>query len=316
MKKRGITWLVSFLPLIAIGWILLGSPSDVAPAGTVAVNMTVTVEAKHGGEVPTISCEDVRVLQDGARVRVTDWVPLQDNRAALELYVLIDDAADASIGMQFDDLRQFMNAQPPTTLIALGYIGFGTVEVAQTFTKDHYQAAKALRLPMGVGAGIGSPYDSIQTLIKNWPKSNARRREILMVTSGDGKLEDPNDPYLLSAIEQAQRAGIQVHVIYGIREDQSGIIWAESNLAQLAEATGGGAYFPSLPSFAPFLGQITNRLKHQYELTFLVNAGVEASYRSVQLETEVPNAKLVAADKVFVPAANLVSKLARHLDAR
>jgi len=56
--------------------------------------------------------------------------------------------------MEFDDLRQFMNAQPPTTSIAVGYMGFGTVDVVQPFTKDHSRAAMALRLPMGVGAGL------------------------------------------------------------------------------------------------------------------------------------------------------------------
>jgi hypothetical protein len=157
---------------------------------------------------------------------------------------------------------------------------------------------------MGIGAGTSSPYGSIQVLIKTWPKSNTRR-EILMVTDGtDAEREGPNSPYLLSAIEQAQRAGIQVYMIYAVREGQLRIVTVESNLAQLAEATGGKAYFQSsLISFTPFLDQIANQLRHQYQLTFLANAGPQASYQSVRLETEVPNAELVAADKVFVPAA-------------
>jgi hypothetical protein len=299
MKKRGMTWLLFLLP-IAIGWSLTGSAS----AGTVPVKMVVSVEAKHGGEFPTINREDVRVVQEGTRLQVIDWTPLEGDRAGLELYVLIDDAADVSLSMQFDDLRQFMNAQPPTTSIAVGYIGFGMVDVVQTFTKNHSQAGKALRLPMGVGSGITGPYGSIETLIKKWPENSARR-EILVVTSGTGaEREGRNSPYLLSAIEQAQRARIQLHVIDAVSEGQLGIIRAGSNLEQLAEATGGKAYFQASPmSCSPFFDDIANHLKHQYQLTFLATAAPEAGYHSVRLQTEVRNAELVAADKVFVPAA-------------
>jgi hypothetical protein len=299
MKKRGMTWLSLLLP-IAIGWSLPGSPS----AETTPVKMVVSVEAKHGGDVPTISREDVRVLQGGTRLQVVNWAPLQGDRAGLELYVLIDDAADVSLSKQFDGLRQFLNAQPPTTSIAVGYIGFGMVDVIQTFTKNHSQAAKALRLPMGVGGGMTGPYGSIETLIKKWPENSARR-EVLIVTSGTGaESEGPNSPYLLSAIEQAQRAGVQVHVIDAVSEGQLGIIRAGSNLEQLAKATGGNAYFQGSPmSCSPFFDDIANQLKHQYQLTFLATAGPKAGYHSVRLETEVRNAELVAADKVFVPAA-------------
>ncbi len=135
---------------------------------------------------------------------------------------------------------------------------------------------------------------------------NSARREVLIVTSGTGAgREGPNSPYLLSAIEQAQRAGIQVHVIDAVSEGQLGIIRAGSNLEQLAEATGGKAYFQGSPmSCSPFFEDIANRLKHQYQLTFLAPAGPEAGYHPVRLETEVRNAELVAADKVFVPAAH------------
>jgi hypothetical protein len=46
--------------------------------------------------------------------------------------------------------------------------------------------------------------------------------------------------------EKAQRAGIQVHVIDAISEGQLGTIRAGTNLGQLAEATGGEAYFQGL----------------------------------------------------------------------
>jgi len=307
MKKWKITWVMLFLFPMAIGRSLAGSSPQIGPAETTPVSMVVSVEAKRGGEVPTISREDVRVYQDKDQVQVTAWVPL----AELELYVLIDDAAETNVGLQYDDLRQFMDAQPATTAIAVGYIRFGTVEVVQKLTKDHSQAGKALRLPMGVGAGTGSPYVSVEDLIKRWPES-AARHEILMITSGiDGLQGGPSDPYLLRAIERAQQAGVQVYAIYAPTIGHLGhsfwrIHWGQISLSQLAEETGGEAYFQNFQApiaFSPFLEQIADRLKHQYRLTFLAKPEKNASYQHVRLETEVPNADLIAADRVYIPAA-------------
>jgi hypothetical protein len=282
-----------------------------ATSATVPVSIIVSAEARRGSTVPAIQREDMRVYQGTNRLQVMDWVPLRGDKAGLELYILIDDSTDASISMQFDDLRRFIAAQPPTTSIAVGYIRFGTVDVVQDFTHDHAQAAKTLRLPIGSGAGIDSPYGSVEDVIKHWPKSEARR-EILMVASGiDRQFGESNGPYLKPAIEQAQQAGIQVYAIYASVEGHLGhsfgrIVQGQNNLAQLADDTGGEAYFQEFQtpvSFAPFLDQIADRFNHQYRLTFLAAAGNNAGYQRIRLETEVPNAELVAADSVYVPAA-------------
>jgi hypothetical protein len=96
------------------------------------------------------------------------------------LFILIDDAA-TSLGLQLDELRAFINSQPATTAIAVGYMQYGTVQTVQSSTKDHSLAAKSLRLPMG--SASGSPYFSVEDLIKHWPEGPVPR-EILMVSDG------------------------------------------------------------------------------------------------------------------------------------
>jgi hypothetical protein len=73
----------------------------------------------------------------------------------------------------------------------------------------------------------------------------------------------------------------------------------------MASETGGEAYFLGYEnpvSFAPYLEDLTRRLTHQYLLTFLARPEKKARLQSVKLWTEVPNAELVAADRVYVPA--------------
>src|SRR5713226_4658293 len=142
---------ISDIPLVA---------QQVPSSGT-PVHMVVTVEAHHGTNIPAINREDVMVYQGHDRDKVTDWVPLQGDHAGLELFVLIDDASNTSLGSQLEDLRQFINSQPATTAIAVGYMQNGAVNIVQNFTNDHTQAVKALRLPFGNIGVSASPYLSV-----------------------------------------------------------------------------------------------------------------------------------------------------------
>jgi len=277
----------------------------------VPVSIVVSVEAKHGKEVPTVYKEDVRVLQGKDRLQVTEWTPLQGGQAGLELFLLVDDTSDSSVSLQLDDLRKFIGAQPSTAAIGVAYMRDGTVDVRQDPTTDHALAAKALRLPISSSGAMSSPYLSITDLIKRWPPSK-NRHEIFMVTSGIDALQPGSlDTYLQDAVSHAQRAGVQVYSIFASHAGHRGhsffqLNWGQSDLSQMGDATGGEAYFQGYQTpvaYAPFLDEFADRLQHQYRLTFLVKAGKKGEFRRIKLETEVPNAELVAQEQVYVPPA-------------
>src|ERR1700756_54314 len=133
------------------------------------VNMVVTVEARHGMNPGPVDKQDVMVYEGKARDTVTSWLPAKADHADLEFFILIDDSANATLATQFDDIRQFINSQPATTKVGVAYMRNGTAEVAQNLTADHAQAAKSLRIPMGIGGASASPYFSLADLIKRWP---------------------------------------------------------------------------------------------------------------------------------------------------
>ncbi|MGA2712622.1 MAG: hypothetical protein ABSG41_05905 [Bryobacteraceae bacterium] len=285
---------------------------DKAPAGTTPVQMVVTVEARHGHDVPVLSREDFMVRLEREKTQVTDAVPLLGGNADLELFILVDEASPLTLGSQLADVRRFINSQAPNTAIGIGYMRNGMVDTAQALTRDHVRAAKALRLPMGAGS---SPYLSLSELIKYWPASYARR-EVLMLTSGADPLggEGVENPYLDVAIADAQRAGIIVYAIYTGGMGHSAhsywrMNWGRDYLAKLAEETGGEAYVMipgTLVSIAPYLAEVTRQLNHQYRITFPANADGKPGLRSVKPTTEVPNAEIVAASKVYVPSVSAV----------
>jgi hypothetical protein len=116
---------------------------------TVAVHMVCMVEPlrNSANTVPALSRDDVQVRQGKNRLQVTDWIPARGNQAGLQLFILIGETCDTTLGGQLDDLRAFINAQPATTWIGVGYMRNTSVNIVQNFSTDHAQAAKALRLP-------------------------------------------------------------------------------------------------------------------------------------------------------------------------
>jgi hypothetical protein len=284
-----------------------------AAAQEVPAQVLVTVEARHGSNIPEIDRKDVMVFEGHDRDQVTDWVPAQGDHAGLELFILLDDGSSTNLGNQLEPLRKFISAQPASTKIGVAYMQNGTAKVEQNPTSDHALAAKALRLPMGVGGINASPYFSLSDLIKRWPESS-ERREVLMASDGVDRYYgtgDPDDPYLSAAIDDAQRAGIVVFDIFTPGAGHFGHsywqnYWGQIYLSRLGEETGGEAYyigFTGAPvSFDPFLEDMGRHLDHQYWLTFVPKAQKKSGWQRIKVTTEVSNAELVAPHQVYVPA--------------
>ncbi|HET9409965.1 MAG TPA: hypothetical protein VFO39_22200 [Candidatus Sulfotelmatobacter sp.] len=289
------------------------SAQQTPPANGVPVQTIVTVEPRHGSNVPEIKREDVLVFEGKDRDPVTDWVPLQGDRADLEFFVLLDDSSSVSLGSQLDDIRGFINSQPSTTKVGVAYMQNGIARIAQNLTSDHAQAAKALRLPLGEAGANASPYFSLSDLVKKWPESKARR-EVLMVTDGIDRYygePDYNDPYLQAAIDDTQRAGILVYAIYNPGVGHFGHsywqnYWGQLYLSRLSDETGAEAYyigFTGAPvSFSPYLDEINHRLGHQYLLGFQAKPQKKSGLQQVKIRTEIQQVDLVAPRRIYVPA--------------
>src|SRR5260370_42231561 len=84
---------------------------------------------------------------------------------------------------QWCDLKAFFAGGPNTTSMSVSYARNGSAMLAQDFTNDQELAAPALRLPLGAGSTISSPYLALLDLMKRGP-SSPDRRSILLISSG------------------------------------------------------------------------------------------------------------------------------------
>ncbi len=235
----------------------------------------------------------------------------QGDKANLELAIVIDDSDRIDLGSQINDITSFIKAQPKSCGVAVFYASNGTVQAASQFSTDHEAVAKSVRLPFGNIAAYSSIYLSIMDLIKRWPVTGARR-EILLIADGIDRFRgDPFSPDVDSAIERAQKAGVMIHTLYasGVGRFSRNLFqvnYGQSNLAKMADSTGGEAFFQGLQtpiSFAPFLEQLNLVLNNQYWLKFETPRSKKkgGELRSIRVHTEQRDVELSAPSRVFVP---------------
>jgi hypothetical protein len=318
MKSRIISMFCAAVTIAAATMTAAPSNAQEKGATAVPVTMTVTASVPSDKRMPDLSQEDIAVTQGKQRLNVTEWVPAQGDYAGLELFILIDDSSNPGLGIHLDELKTFINAQPSTTLIGVGYMRNATVQVVQNLTTDHTAAANSLRLPLGSAGAYGSPYLSVVDLMKRWPATQ-NRREVLMVTDGIDRARRAmgrhglyTNPDVDSANQVAMRTGTIIHTIYAPGVGRLGRnYWEATNgqmgIAKLSDVTGGESFFLGLQqpvSFAPYLDQLQKILNNQYLLSFSAQPGKKAQLQNVSINTEVAGVDLSSADAVLVPTGN------------
>ncbi|HXZ11885.1 MAG TPA: hypothetical protein VEG64_05795 [Candidatus Sulfotelmatobacter sp.] len=278
---------------------------------TAPVTTVVTVLGPNYTPPPAIGRDDVAVYEGKEKRDVTGWIPAQGDKAALELAILIDEADRVDLGIQFGDLTAFIKSQPRTTGIGIFYANNGTIQAASQFSPDHDAVAKSLRMPFGTFGAYASIYLSLSDLISRWPVTGARR-EILLISDGIDRFRgDPFSPDVDSALEHAQKAGVIIHTLYATGVGRAArnsfrVSYGQSNLAKIADGTGGEAFFQGLLtpiSFAPFLQQLDMVLKNQYFLTFASERSKKekGELKTFRVRTEQRNVEISHEDKIFVP---------------
>ena len=303
--------------LLVVGASIAQSQEKAAPTA-LQVHMVITDQSfKDSGEVPVLRPENVHIKQAKSDLRVDQVIPARGDSAALQLLVLIDDTLDTRVGGNLNDIRDFINAQPPSTVVGIAYMSNATIQMAQNFTADHTLAAKALRLPRGGLSTMDSPYLSLISLVKSWPQQNVRR-EVLMVSDGIDRLRGQRStgvstmptisPDADSASRNSQRYGVIVHSIYATGAGRIGRnAWeaqlGQSGIAKIADETG-GEYFAlgtgNAVSFKPYLDRLQNIFDNQYYVVFRAVPGKKAGLQRVRISTEIADVDLAAADNVWV----------------
>ena len=245
-----------------------------------------------------------------------DFVPITSVRAvpppAAQIAILIDDGLRFTFSNQLNDFADFINALPPGTKVLVGYMRNGIVDGMRTFSANHQAVAAQLRIPISMAGVDGSPYFTLSEFVKHWPSNEPGARFVLMITNGidpyNGRpsVMNQDSPYVQTAQEDAQRAGVAVYSIYypqsfprGARGSFSG----QSYLAQVGEATGANSFNIGTitpPSLSPYLNEFGKAVASSYMISFNLNSAhvKRDTLIHIKLSSKQPGVKLHVPDSV------------------
>jgi hypothetical protein len=292
------------LSALAAGFVMTALPifgQGVPMEGPVPTTATIAVQSKSGAPLdPALLSLQV----DGKSTPILSVQPIPPPGA--QIAILIDDGLRSAFGNQLSDFADFINALPPGAKVLVGYMQNGIVRGMNTFSANHQAVAAQLRITMSVAGINGSPYFTLSEFVKHWPSNEPGARFVLLVTNGvdpyNGRpsVMNQNSPYVQTAQEDAQRAGVAVYSIYypqSFPRGGRGSFSGQSYLAQVGEATGAqsfniGTITP--PSLAPYLSQFGKAVATSYLIRFNTNSArvKRDTLVRIKLKTSQPGVKL------------------------
>jgi hypothetical protein len=274
---------------LAISFAAAAGAQEFPQEGPVPTTALISINSKHDVQLDP-SMLKLQVNRHDSPI--TSVTPLVPQRA--QVAILIDDGLRGNFALQLTEVKNFLNELPPGTKALIGYMQNGTVRSAG-FSANHEELASQLRIPLSIGGAASSPYFSLSEFVKQWPSNKVGPRPSVM---------NQDSPYVQTAQEDAQRAGVAVYSIYypdaGMR---GGSFSGQSYLAQIGEATGGQSfYMGSIPpvSFKPYLEQFRKAILDSYAVTFKASATREKrdTLTPIKLTTTQQGVKIIAPQSV------------------
>ncbi|HKN34426.1 MAG TPA: VWA domain-containing protein [Terriglobales bacterium] len=248
------------------------------------VNVLFIATDRHGKFVRNLNERDFHILDDHKPPQTILAFKGQTD-LPLEMGLLVD--VSGSVHSRFDfeqeaatGFLQHVIRPGYDKAFVLGFNAHG--QVTQDFTdKVSLLSAGVRRLHNGGGTAL---YDAIYHACKDkLMKENSDRpiRKALIVLS-DGE-DNQSEVTKTQAIEMAQRAQV---LIYAISTDDSGLILrGDKILEQLADATGGRAFFPyKMKDITHSFSAIEDELRSQYVVSYKPSDfDADGRYRSIEI---------------------------------
>ena len=304
------------LATFAVVLLGLGSIPTAAAAENGQGQAVVTILPKNNSDAPvSVAVQNLRLKINGKDSTVTGFAPLHGASNPVELVILMDSSARASIGTQMGEIEAFVKEMPRNTKMTIGYMDSGRAVLSGPLSADPAQVLRGLHLPGGLAGQSASPYFCLSDLAKRWPSQDPKaRREVLMITDGVDYYNlryDPEDPYVLAAISDSAKAGLVVNTVYWLNQgriDRTGYenSAGQNLLLEVTQATGGVSFWEGSGnpvSFDPYFKELRQRFEHQYLLTFSASLKGKPDVEHMDLKVSGVSAKVTAPQQVLVAPA-------------
>ena len=266
------------------------------------VNVLFIATDKHGKFVRDLNQTDFAILDDHKPPQsILNFRRETDLPLHLGLLIDVSGSVHSRFDFEQDAATSFLQHSVRAGFDKAFVVGFNTQSnMSQDFT-DNVQllAAGVHKLQDGGGTAL---YDAIyrackDKFLKDRPDHPARKA-IVVVSDGE---DNQSEMTRAQAIEMAQRAEV---IIYAISTDDSGLILrGDKVLEQLAEATGGRAFFPfKMKDITRSFAAIEDELRSQYIVSYKpADFDADGRFRSIEISTLKKDLQVRARKGYFAP---------------
>jgi VWFA-related protein len=248
------------------------------------VNVLFIATDRHGKFVRNLNQTDFNFLDDHKPVQsIVNF--RRETDLPLQMGLLVDVSGSVRTRFQFeqDAATAFLQHMVRAGFDKAFIVGFnGHQQLAQDFTDNVSLLSTAVH---GLHDGGGTAlYDAIYNMCRDKlsrEQSDRPVRKTVIVLS-DGE-DNQSEHTRAQAIEMAQRAEV---IIYAISTDDSGLVLrGDKILEQLADATGGRAFFPyKMKDITHSFAAIEDELRSQYVVSYHpADFDADGRYRSIEI---------------------------------
>ena len=266
------------------------------------VNVLFIATDKHGKFVRNLNENDFSILDDHKPPQaILNFRRETDLPLHLGLLVDVSGSVDSRFDFEQTAATSFLQRTLRPHFDRAFVLGFNShSQVAQDFTDNVSLLSTGIRkLRNGGGTAL---YDAVyrackEKFLKDRP-DHPVRKAIIIVSDGE---DNQSEISRAQAIEMAQRAEV---IIYAISTDDSGLVLrGDKVLQQLAEATGGRAFFPfKMKDITHSFAAIEDELRSQYVVSYRpADFDADGRYRSIEISSLKKDTQVRARKGYFAP---------------
>ena len=260
--------------------------------GVDLVTMGVTVTDKRGNLIPDLKGDDFEIREDG-QLQTIRYFAIGEATSGpspeLHLGVLLDVSASMADDIDFTRTAaiRFLNALLDAVDITL--VDFDTeVRVARYGQRDFARLVERIRQQkLGVYTAL---YDAIGVYLDGADGQDGRKIMVLYTDGGDTR----STMRFSDVVDLLRASDVTVYAI-GALDHQPGALRSSQRmiLQQIADATGGQAYFPtSVKEVDKIYEHIVAEIRAQYAMGYVsTNGKTDGAWRKVDIKVTRPDAK-------------------------
>ena len=229
-----------------------------------------------------------------------------ENKVEQKLSVFKQEDVPVSVGLVIDNSGSMREKRPQVNAAALTFVKTSNpqdeafvvnfnddyyLDTVHDFTSDLTELRDALeRID---ARGSTALYDAVIGSLDHLKKGHKDKKVLLVITDG---MDDASRRTLANALEEAQHSDALIYAIGlfsddDLKHNRTEMKKARKALSDLADATGGLAFFPeTVDDTEAICQQIAFDIRNQYTLGYYsTNAAQDGTFRSVQVQLNSPH---------------------------